>query len=549
MTGAPPPARSPYSSATRRYLPLLVWAAIIAAPSAGFAAILAAVGAAILIAPAASASATRRRLARERARSDRRGSGAPLGRTPQGRPVALADQQLAAHALIVGASGAGKSTTLLAILDAEIRRGRPVVAIDMKGSPAFAEQLARSACAAGRTLTVWTPDGPARWNPLTHGNATALKDMLIGIERFTEPHYKRAAERYLQNALAVLLASAPARPVDLRAVVGAMDPHRLAACLRRVPQPMAERVQDYLSGLTDDQMSAIRGLESRLALLDESSAGPHLRASAERSELDLGAGLQGGDVLLISINSSVYGQLAEQLGALAIQDLTAAAGRRLGLRGLPPATVAIDEFSAVGADNVLALLARGRETGVRVLLATQELTDLERAGRGFRDQVLGIVGAKVIHRQDVPYSAELVAQMAGTEAVWERTWSIQGTLARAGTSLGTRRLVERYVVHPNEIKALAPGEAILLVKLPRAEVTRVAVTRPALPPAAGWPDRWPPDAAAVRGAAGARSNRDEAPAGERGGIGGAPRHLRTAGPRSPDVSRRGRRQADPGVTR
>ena len=47
-----------------------------------------------------------------------------------------------------------------------------------------------------------------------------------------------------------------------------------------------------------------------------------------------------------------------------------------------PATIALDEFSALGADNVLSLLARGREAGVSVLLATQELADLERAGAG-----------------------------------------------------------------------------------------------------------------------------------------------------------------------
>ena len=72
--------------------------------------------------------------------------------------------------------------------------------------------------------------------------------------------------------------------------------------------------------------------------------------------------------------------------------------------------VAIDEFSALGSDNVLALLARGREAGVGVLLATQELADLDRAARGLRDQVLGNTAVKIAHRQDVPESAETVAR-------------------------------------------------------------------------------------------------------------------------------------------
>ncbi|HEY5429903.1 MAG TPA: TraM recognition domain-containing protein, partial [Solirubrobacteraceae bacterium] len=382
-----------------------------------------------------------------------------------------------------GGSGAGKSTTMLAMLVAEIGLGRPVVAIDMKGSPAFAAELRRAAHADGRELRIWTPDGPSQWNPLAHGNATALKDMLISTERFTEPHYQRAAERYVQTALQVLHAAHPDRPAQLAEVVAVMEPRRLASVLRHVPGPLADRVQDYLGGLTTDQLSAARGLGTRLAVLSESSAGQFLHGGdpASAATIDLRAGLEGGDVILLSLNASVYGQLAAQLGALAIQGLVSASGHRLApdgqaaRAGLVPATIGIDEFSALGADNVLALVARGREPGVRVLLATQEMADLERAGRGFRDQVLGIVGIKIIHRQDVPASAEMVAQMVGTERVWEETEYIRGVFAGTGGNRGTRRLADRYVVHPNEIKTLPVGAAVVLTKLPSADVRRVHV--------------------------------------------------------------------------
>jgi conjugal transfer pilus assembly protein TraD len=475
------------STRLRRAVSLALWAGVIIAPSIAAAAALVAGGAALLWGPALLRTVARRRRGREGAVRTPAATAVVLGADPAGRPVALDDRQLAAHELIVGASGAGKSTTMLAVLDAQIRRGRPVVAIDMKGSPGFAAALQRAAAAAGRGLRVWTPEGPGRWNPLAHGNATALKDMLISSERFSEPHYQRAAERYLQLALQALHAAHPDRPTQLHEVVAAMEPRRLGAMLRRVPGADAERVQDYLAALTPDQLSAARGLGTRLAVLSESVAGPYLRtdAGAPGAAVDLRAALTGGDVILFSLNSSVYGQLAAQLGALAIQDLISATGRRLGpggvaLRPAPggeplPATVAIDEFSALGADNVLALLARGREFGVSVLLATQEMADLERAGRGFRDQVLGIVGVKLIHRQDVPASADIVAQMAGTHTIWVETQQIRSVLAPAGASRGTRRQEERYIVHPNEIKTLEVGQAVVLSKLPSARVDRVRV--------------------------------------------------------------------------
>jgi conjugal transfer pilus assembly protein TraD len=398
-----------------------------------------------------------------------------------GRSVVLTDRQLSAHGLIVGASGAGKSTTLLAILCDQIRRGRPVVAIDMKGSPAFAGQLADAAAAAGRPFRLWTLDGPACWNPLAHGNATELKDKLIATERFTEPHYQRAAERYVQTVMQVLEHVHPDHAPVLEEVVALMEPRRLARLLRDVRGPLAQRVQDYVASLSHDQLSAVRGLGTRLAIFSESQTGRFLRDAGEDT-IDLRRALAGPEVVLFSLNSSTYGRLAAQVGTLAVQDLVTAAGHRLTEPGAGQAMIGIDEFSALESDNVLALLARGRESGMPVLLATQELADLERAGRGFRDQVAGVTAVKIAHRQDVPASARMIAAMAGTEEVWEHTSQTvrHPLLGPYDSGRGTRRLAERFVIDPNEIQSLRTGEAVVITKLPRtsARTVRIAPGRP-----------------------------------------------------------------------
>ena len=113
-----------------------------------------------------------------------------------------------------------------------------------------------------------------------------------------------------------------------------------------------------------------------------------------------------------------------------------------------------------------------------MLLATQELADLERAAPGFRDQVLGLTAVKIAHRQDVPASARTIAELAGTEWVWSESRQIYGPFGRGHGSRGTRREVEQYVVHPNEIKTLRTGEAVLLTKTPAAAVSRVRVWPP-----------------------------------------------------------------------
>jgi hypothetical protein len=404
-----------------------------------------------------------------------------IGSDRRGRPAYVTEAELAAHTLVLGASGAGKTTTLLQIVTELIARGRPVVAIDMKGSPSFAAGLAGAAAAAGRPFRCWTPDGPSQWNPLRHGNATELKDKLIATERFTEPHYQRAAERYVQTVLQVLHESRPGQAATLSDVVELMDPQRLRGTLRSLPAALRDRVQDYLAGLTPDQLSATRGLQTRLAILTESHTGQFLGATG--GEIDLRGALAGEEVVLFSLNSSTYGKLAAQLGTLAVQDLICTAGYRLSEqaagRRLQRGFVVIDEVSVLGGDHVLALFARGREAGLGVLAVTQELTDFDRAAPGLRDQVLGNTAVKLIHRQEVPSSAHTIAQLAGTEKVWEETRHVGAPFLsgyRAGG--GTRRQTDRFIVDPNEIKALRTGDAVLIAKLRGQRARTITVTPP-----------------------------------------------------------------------
>ena len=405
-----------------------------------------------------------------------------IGHEADGRPVRIPERTLAAHGLILGATGAGKSTTLLTLLGEQIRRGRPVVAIDLKGSPAFARELRAAAEAAARPFVLWTPDGPSHWNPLAAGNATELKDKLLSTERFTEPHYRRAAERYLQMAIQVAQQTAPDRPLTLSRVVELMSPERLAKTSRRAPRARSEHVREYVSSLTPDQHSAVRGLASRLAVLSESHTGPLLEPGAPEQTLDLRRAMRGGEVVLFSLNSSTYGGLAAMLGTLAVQDLVSAAGARItdGSGHELAAVVAVDEFSALHSDNVLALLARGREAGVGVLLATQELADLDRAGRGLQDQILGNTALKIAHRQDVPESAERVARLAGTARVWEESYGRSSGGRGSGASTNAR-LVERYRVEPEQVSTMATGEALVVIKSPRTSAHLTRIQRP--PPA------------------------------------------------------------------
>ena len=86
--------------------------------------------------------------------------------------------------------------------------------------------------------------------------------------------------------------------------------------------------------------------------------------------------------MLFSLNSSSYGKLAAQLGALAIQDLIAVAGERLSDPSLRhPANVAVDEFSALERGDHGRFVGERRQQVARAAIARGE-GGLPRIGRG-----------------------------------------------------------------------------------------------------------------------------------------------------------------------
>jgi conjugal transfer pilus assembly protein TraD len=406
--------------------------------------------------------------------------GFALGVDEVGNQVVISDHEANMHGLIVGATGAGKTTTILRMLAGVIPRGLPVAVIDLKGDPAVQDHLRRMAEQSGRVFELWTMNGPGIWNPMARGDATELKDKLVGLEEWTEPHYKRAAERYLQWVFMVLeqRGETPtlARVVDLLHGPALEELGRD----RAIPNEMAQQLRAYLQGIDKTQLSGISGMQSRLGLLVEGRAGRFL-GQQDGQTIDLLRSVQEGRVTLFSLDSQRYGSTAAQMGSMVLQDLKTVASELSVRQSRKMAYVIVDEFSALSGDHLLGLLNKGRSAGMCVWLSTQELADLDRVSPQFAAQVIGNTNIKVVHRQDHPDSAELLAAVAGTRSTWEETLQFRMDPGAFGggrgeaTGLGSLRKTEQFSIHPNVIKSLRTGSCVLIRKSPRLSTGTVDV--------------------------------------------------------------------------
>jgi Type IV secretion-system coupling protein DNA-binding domain len=401
-----------------------------------------------------------------------------VGRGEGGVPISIpfGERHGGRHTLIVGATGSGKTVTATWIATQAIAHGMGVVAVDPKGDARLAAQLAGCAREHGRRWIRWTPEGDEIYNPYARGGATEIADKALAGERFTEPHYLRQAQRYL-GCEARALRAAGVLP-SLGSLVEHLDPARLEALARELPPESAERTHAYLDSLTNRQRSDLSGIRDRLSVLAESDFGRWLEPGPADEPFDLLEAARERAVVYFDLQADARPLLAQMLGVSIVIDLQSTVA---ALQRTPTATLTIlDEFSAIGAEQVTRLFGRARSAGVSLVLGTQELSDLRLPGReGVLEQVLGNLSALIAHRQLVPTSAELVSRLAGTRGAWRTSSGSDGRWSRSRVSIP--------VLHAEHVQGLPDGRAAVidLSGQPVVSIARMLAVSPTSPPSRG----------------------------------------------------------------
>jgi len=397
-------------------------------------------------------------------------NGTALGVDTDGKAVILTDEELNGHCLVLGATGAGKTTTLMNFVESVLMRKIPLILVDGKGEREFADKVRKLALKCGRKFYLFTmaDDGSSmHYNPLRHGNFTELKDKLISITEWTEPHYKLMAERYLQSAVRVLMLAN--ENIDLVNVSEKVEPEKLEIAVKRLPENISSRTYSII----DESEKDIGGLINRLAVFSESEIGYLLEDTQDNNTIDLIGAIEENAVVFFSLDSLRFSEYSRLLGKLIVIDLKTTAARMFG-EGKKIYSI-FDEFGVFAGPQVTNFINKSRGAGFHVILSTQELADLRIDGKTeLMEQILGNTNVKIIHRQDVPASAELLSSLIGTEDDMTVTYQVNNV---GTTGMGTIKEERSFIVHPDEIKRLEVGQTFILKKFPVFEIKKVRIKR------------------------------------------------------------------------
>ncbi len=378
---------------------------------------------------------------------------------------------LAAHVFLPGATESGKTTTLARIVDGALANGYSVVTIDAKAGR-LKGVVRGLATRYGVPFNLVDPDAPDSlgYNPCT-GDAPDIANKLVGA--FTYGPDAEIYENIAMEAVPVIVRGlqAAGEPVTLESLRTALGVHGLANLAHKVPYD--DRIHDRLLDLEhDDKLgsSGRAGMRKRLGALLEGKFGDLLR---RQPALEWDRAFAHQSLTHVALSTLGSNKDVELMARVLAQDLKQVAAHRLRQLeegdDLVPVLAIFDEFAALReADQLSDLLLQAREALMPTVISTQYIP----VTVSLRKACLG-AGLLIIHRLEAE-DAETIAGQFGTRRATEVTHQVDyGT---GFSEKGSIRRVERFNVHPNELRNLRPGQ-VALKSVPKQRYTIVQVYR------------------------------------------------------------------------
>ena len=391
--------------------------------------------------------------------------GSLIGTDRYARRIELSDSAANQHTLVLGTTGSGKTVTVCNIVESAINRGLPLIYIDGKGDYDLACRVKKYGEEQGRPVSVFAMNGESiAYNPLSCGGFTSKKDRIIELREWSEEHYKKLAEGYLQCVFKVM--ERANIPCNLASLAEHLDLKKIKSLVREHQNdiPDAQKLMDELNN-QDQASKSIESLIAEIRNFTSSEIGTLFEMEDEKPVLTLENVLKENGVAYFCLPALEFPSMSKTLGRLVINDLKATMAQQLSLGRKNKVYVIFDEFSVFAGEQVLNVINMGRSAGIHAVLSTQSLSDIA-SGRKenadhFINQVVGNCNNFILHRQNSAEDAEKLAAMLGTRNTLEYTAQVSQI---GPTHMGTVRRTRGFIAHPDDIKSLQTGEAFFYSK-------------------------------------------------------------------------------------
>ena len=241
-----------------------------------------------------------------------------------GEAVKLADRALNLHTLAVGTTGSGKTTTISNIIESVIIRGHPLFYLDGKGDLELAQRVKDFALKNQRKFYLFSMIGESvAYNPLASGGYTSKKDRIIELRNWSEDHYRKISENFLQTVFYIL--EQTKTQVDLPTLNFYCNPDNLLNLARSQKNFKLLELIEQLS----DKVAQVSSLLAEIDNLIHSEIGHLFKNQVDL--LSLAKALSEKAIVYFCLQPLAFPAYAETLGKLIINDLKCLIAEQLGL--------------------------------------------------------------------------------------------------------------------------------------------------------------------------------------------------------------------------
>jgi hypothetical protein len=295
-----------------------------------------------------------------------------------GRPAAISWRE-AEGAVLCAGTAVGQSGFALA--HAAIRRRKPVIVIDLTGSPRLAESLAAVCTEAGAPFSCFGLAGPCCYEPLRGGDPARAAALVMATIDWTDvgDQQRRSCAAYLTDALAVQAAAPGDRRLPvLDDLVGLLTPDGLRERAAHIPpyHPRRDVLADRVAvsaGLLQADPSMVATPAAQLPRLRASALGRWLGPGLEGTgtpRVSLGQTVRDRGVTLFSLDRGADDNAAAMIAGLVVADLTAVCGELAGMSVPGDSLAWINGCEVVGQRALADLVRIGHGAGMAVVLGT-----------------------------------------------------------------------------------------------------------------------------------------------------------------------------------
>lgn len=217
----------------------------------------------------------------------------------------------------------------------------------------------------------------------------------------------------------------------------------------------------------DETSKMFRGMQSQLEKLLYSDLG-HLLDDSEDG-IDLMDIINKGESVIFSFNSLSYPEFLKRFARFVISDISNAVQSQFGNDDNTGVLGIFDEFGAYGSNAIVNIVARARSANFRAVIGVQSFGDFVINGADISQQVIDNTNTFIFGKSNSSESPEKAAGILGTYKDKDITHQTEnkGTFFKRidfKADKGTSREVNKYHVHPDQIKKFTIGEFAVLRK-------------------------------------------------------------------------------------